>query len=131
MINSARTTLQEQGKEDTPPRLIAALTFGFWSALLGKEYENLWQTTLKNIAKREDGKGLRRKDFSNPLGTIRSLRNRLAHHETVLHWNLPKHYNNIIQLTRWLSPVAADWCEECCRFKTIYPEEGIALIFDS
>jgi hypothetical protein len=107
--------------------MVASLTFGYWTAMLGKEYENLWQTTLKDIARREDGKGLRRKDFTKSIGAIRTLRNRLAHHETVLHWGLPKHYGNILQLITWLSPVAADWCTACSRFDTLYPTDGIKL----
>lgn len=131
MIAKARKELAEQGKDDTPARIVAALTFGFWTAMLGKEYENLWQTTLKDIAKREDGKGLRRKDFTKSLGAIRTLRNRLAHHETVLHWDLRKHHANILQLTGWLSPVAADWCKACGRFESLYPEEGVVLMFNA
>lgn len=80
--------------------------------MLAKEYEDLWQKTLKDIARREDGKGLRRKDFSTPFGPIRMLRNRIAHHEPILHWNLPKHYSAILKMTEWLSPVAAAWCRD-------------------
>jgi hypothetical protein len=131
MIAKARKELAEQGKADTPARIVAALTFGFWTAMLGKEYENLWQMTLKDIAKREDGKGLRRKDFTKSLGAIRTLRNRLAHHETVLHWDLRKHHANIMQLTGWLSPVAADWCKVYGRFENLYPKEGVELVFNA
>ncbi|RMC62511.1 Abi family protein [Sinorhizobium meliloti] len=130
MIAKARKDLGEQGKGDTPARIIAALTFGFWTAMLGKEYENLWQTTLKDIGKREDGKGLRRKDFTRSLSSIRTLRNRLAHHETVLYWDLRKHYANILQMTGWLSPVAADWCRAYCRFESLYPVDGVVLVVD-
>lgn len=130
MIAGARNDLTDHGKDDTPARIVAALTFGFWTAMLGKEYEDLWQKTLKDIAKREDGKGLRRKDFTRSLSSIRTLRNRLAHHETVLYWNLRKHYANIIQMTSWLSPVAADWCRAYCRFESLYPVEGIDLHSD-
>ncbi|WFP61436.1 Abi family protein [Mesorhizobium sp. WSM4904] len=128
MLEKARIDLREKGKDETPGRIVASLTFGYWTALLGKEYENLWQITLKDIARREDGKGLRRKDITKSLGAIRTLRNRLAHHETVLHWDLPKHYGNIIQLITWLSPVAAEWCISCSRFDALYPKEGIPLI---
>lgn len=127
MLAKARQDLADQKKDDTPSRVVAAVTFGFWTAILGKEYENLWQKTLNAIARREDGKGLRRKDFTRSLGAIRMLRNRLAHHETVLYWNLPKHYASILQLTAWLSPVAADWSKDHCRFERIYPEGGIVL----
>jgi len=128
MLEKARIDLREKGKDETPGRIVASLTFGYWTAMLGKEYENLWQITMKDIARREDGKGLRRKDFTRSLGAIRTLRNRLAHHETVLHWDLPKHYGNIIQLITWLSPVAAEWCTSCSRFDALYPKEGIPLI---
>ncbi len=128
MLAKARADLIENNKPETPGAMVAALTFGFWTAMLGREYEDLWQTTLKDIAKRDDGKGLRRKDFTKPLGPIRTLRNRLAHHETVLHWDLRKHYANVMQMIRWLSPVAADWCHACSRFGGIYPDEGIVLL---
>lgn len=131
MIAKARKELADQGKDDIPARIVAAVTFGFWTAMLGKEYENLWQTTLKDMAKREDGKGLRRKDFTKSLGAIRTLRNRLAHHETVLYWDLRKHYANILQMTGWLSPVAADWCRAYCRFESLYPVDGVALVIDT
>lgn len=129
MLARARDDLTDKGKDHTPARIVASLTFGFWTAMLGKEYETLWQQTLKSIAKREDGKGLRRKDFTRSLSPIRTLRNRLAHHETVLYWDLPKHYGNIVQMISWLSPVAADWCRAHCRFQSLYPVEGITLIF--
>ena len=96
--------------------------------MLGKEYETLWQTTLHAIARREDGKGLRRKDFAKPLAPVRSLRNRIAHHEPVLHWDLRKHYESILLMTYWLSPVAAEWCRACARFEELYPEGGVTLV---
>ena len=108
--------IQREGKEATPGRIVAALTFSFWTAMFGKDYETLWQTTLHRIAARPDGKGLKRKDFSGPLTPIRVLRNRIAHHEPIIAWNLPKHYDKIIELTGWLSPVAAEWCTANSRF---------------
>jgi hypothetical protein len=51
----------------TPGRIVAALSFGFWTAMFGPHYEGLWRTTLHRIAARQDGKRLRRKDFSGPL----------------------------------------------------------------
>lgn len=127
MLAKARKDIEDARKSETPGRMVAALTFGYWTAMLGKEYEDLWQQTLKDIARREDGKGLTRKAFSKPLAPIRTLRNRIAHHEPILYWSLPKHYGAIIQLTGWLSPVAAEWCRDCSRFEAIYPEGGVAL----
>ena len=76
---------------------------------------------------REDGKGLRRKDFSKPLTPIRVLRNRIAHHEPILYWDLPKHYDAILRVTGWLSAPAATWCLTYSRFTAVYPAERIIL----
>lgn len=128
MLTKAREQLAEGRKEDSSDNVVAALTFGFWTALVGKEYETLWQTTLNAIAKRDDGKGLRRKDFSGPLAPIRLLRNRVAHHEPIIHWSLPKHYEAITRMTGWLSPAAAEWTRSYSRFDSFYPAEGIKLV---
>ena len=127
MLLKARQDMVDAKKEEASGRMIAALTFGYWTAMFGKEYEDLWQTTLKDIARREDGKGLTRKAFSKPLAPIRTLRNRIAHHEPILYWTLPKHYEAVLQLTAWLSPVAAEWCRDHSRFAETYPAEGVDL----
>lgn len=119
--------IEEFREEPTPGDLVAALTFSFWTSMLSPAYEDLWQTTLHRIARREDGKGLRRKDLSGPLNTIRTLRNRVAHHEPILAWNLPKHHEKIIQITYWLSPAAAYWCRSHSRFEEVQPADSIVL----
>jgi len=126
-LAKAHEELAEEGKAPTPGRIVAALTFSFWTSMLSPDYETLWQRTLHRIARREDDKGLRRKDMSGPLTPIRTSRNRVAHHEPIIQWNLPKHYWNIVRLTRWLSPAAADWCERHSRFPSVHPADRIAL----
>ena len=58
---------------------MSSLTFSFWTSMLAPACEDMWQTTL----------------------------NRIAHHEPIMHWNLDKHYANILRITGWLSPAAA------------------------
>ena len=119
--------VREGRREPTPGRIVAALTFSFWTAMFGKEYETLWQTTLHRIGRRADGKGLTRKHFSGPLADIRTLRNRIAHHEPIIMWDLAQRYRKIIELTGWLSPAAAQWCEAHSRFPDAYPRDPIYL----
>jgi hypothetical protein len=128
MLAKARNDLAEAGKDDAPGRVVAALTFGYWTAMLGKEYENLWQRKLHGIARRDDGKGLSRKALSTPLTRMRLLRNRIMHHEPILHWSLPEHHDGMRQVTRWLSIPAADWCESVDRFSEVYPDGGYQLV---
>lgn len=119
-ITEAREGLRRRGRATTPGRVVASLTFGFWTTLLGPDYENLWQQTLKRIACRDDGRGLRRKDFSSSLKPIRDLRNRVAHHEPIINLPLLAHYEDVLRLTRWLSPVAADWCASRSTFNAVW-----------
>ena len=126
-VKEAIAELAAEGKEATPGRVVAALTFSFWTAMLAPAYETLWQTDLHRIARREDGKGLRRKDLSSLLTPIRILRNRVAHHEPILAWNLPKHHAAVLRLTKWLSPAAAAWSHRFDRFDEVHPLERIEL----
>ncbi len=128
-VADAIAELEEAGKEPTAGRIVAALSFSFWTAMFSPTYEGLWRSTLKGIAKR-DGRGLVRKDFSRPLTQIRLLRNRIAHHEPILHWDLRRHHAALRELTQWLSPPAHGWSEPLDRFDAVYPAEGIILARD-
>lgn len=67
----------------TDGKVIAELTLYFWKRLYGAEYEQtLWRTTLK---KTFPNKRLTRAHVARELEQIYQSRNRLAHHETVLH----------------------------------------------
>ncbi|MDZ3835967.1 MAG: Abi family protein [Rhodospirillales bacterium] len=126
-LTKAMQGLRDNMKEVSAGGVVAALTFSFWTAMFSPVYEDLWQTTLHRVARRENGKGLRRKDLAAPLAHIRVLRNRVAHHEPVLHWDLPKHYDRILEVTRWLSAPADDWCVTYSRFPTVHPEQRVVL----
>lgn len=127
-LDKAKADLAANHKPLEPGRVVAALTFGYWTAFFGKDYEQLWRQTLKAIARRPDGRQLSRKDFATPLAKLRPLRNRMAHHEPILDWNLPQHYATIVEMTGWLSPAAAHWLQECSRFTATYPVQGITLV---
>jgi hypothetical protein len=118
--------LEEEGKEPTAGRVIAALSFSFWTTMFSPAYEPLWRSTLHQIASRE-GRGLNRKDFSRPLTQVRVLRNRIAHHEPILHWDLRRHHRAVMDLTQWLSPPAFSWSEPIDRFEKVYPMGGVIL----
>lgn len=129
-VAAAVADLEHDGKDATPGRIIAALSFSFWTAMFSPAYETLWRATLKDIAHR-DGKTLSRKDFSKPLTQVRLLRNRVAHHEPLLHWNLRRHHDAMRQLTLWLSPPAHAWSEPLDRFDAVYPAPGALLQRDA
>jgi len=64
-------------------KIIAEITFHFWKKIYGSEYEHsLWKPTLK---KTFPHKSVKRSDVAIHLENIYQARNRLAHHEPVLH----------------------------------------------
>lgn len=126
-IGEAKISLVRDKKPLEPGRVVASLSFGFWTACLGKKYEDMWRRHLRNAFKHAPS-GTRRKTVNTPLTQIRLLRNRIAHHEPILRYNLPDRYSRIVEITNWLSPIASQWVERHCRFQNIYHEE-LAAIF--
>lgn len=126
-LPDAKADLVAKGKKPESGRVVAALTFGYWTAFFGRAYEEEWRRTLHRIAKRRDGKSLARKQFAGPLSDIRELRNRIAHHEPILMHNLSRQHDTIMELIGWLSPAAAAWCASIDDFNTHYPQGGYLL----
>jgi hypothetical protein len=126
-VANAVTALIKDGKAPLPGRVVAALTFSFWTAMISPAYEDLWRSTLNAVATKQDGKRLARKQLSRPLMPIRVLRNRIAHHEPILHWDLPKHHDLMVEIATWLSPATARWCADIDRFAEVFPEDGYVL----
>ncbi len=123
MLENAKQDVGATSLRKIPSALIPALTFGYWAAFLGPEYEQLWRASLHKIA-RADGKYMGRKQLSSRLAPVRKLRNRIAHYEPILHWDLPKTYADMLQLIEWLSPSAAFWCRAHCRFEAVWAAQG-------
>lgn len=123
-ISEAQLELAREKRPLEPGRVVAGLTFGFWTACLSGPYdETLWRKG--GLAKAFGGTGEKpkRSKVNGLLNPIRKLRNRIAHHEPILYWDLNKHYRNMMLLTRWLVPAAADWCEVQSGFDRVYDPE--------
>jgi hypothetical protein len=118
-INDAKSSLQFQRKPLDHSRMIAELNFGFWVGLLGRQYENLWRSQLRQIFINTPSP-LLRKDAHKALNEIRFLRNRIAHHEAILQRRLLEEHALILTVIRWLCAVTADWIAHHSRFDEVY-----------
>jgi hypothetical protein len=86
----------------TPGKIVAELTFGFWASLVTKVREHdVWTPYVSRafISPRPE-----RKEVNRRMVAINGLRNRVAHHEPLINYDLDKMHNRILDLCGWISP---------------------------
>ena len=104
-----KNILLSLNEEENPGQLIASLSFGFWTSFFGRFHEELWRHELRFIFAHTP---LNRKKISEYLKEIRTLRNRIAHHECILKKDCVKIRNISFELIGWLSPIALKWLQD-------------------
>jgi hypothetical protein len=122
-IQDAVERILDDGKDPTPGSVVAELMFGFWVSLFGTDYaqtlfdQHLWKCFPHTKAKR--------KDVAKKLKIIRYLRNRVAHHESVIGKlghvrDLTKDVGSILELVGWVCPITAKWIAAYSSFDAQY-----------
>jgi len=118
------------GLNATPGKVIAELSFSFWTGLIAKQYHaSLWTPYLR---KAFPNTSLSRGRVFFRLETIKHLRNRLAHHERILTsrgelWAGYQRYiklSDISECAEWICPDTARWL--MAKFR--YREAGMILL---
>lgn len=99
----ARAKMRRQHIAVSDGKIIAELTLHFWKRLYGPDYEQtLWKTSLKRTF---PYKNLKRATVAEHLERVYQARNRLAHHEPVLHHRFHETTNSIQFLVQHLGAV--------------------------
>lgn len=89
-------------------KLIAGLSFDFWSNLFRREYANLWHTRV-GIAFPHLPSGEGKEKIQTLVRDINKLRNRIAHHEHLLNFNIHNQLSNMVELTKLRCRITSDW----------------------
>ncbi|WP_420030783.1 hypothetical protein ACN429_25820 (plasmid) [Pseudomonas oryzihabitans] len=109
-IKSAVDMLGRRNEDPLPDKVLAELTFGFWVSLFNTDQTPIWKEL--RLVFPSCPKPLRqRKNISKALNQVRSLRNRVFHHEPLL-WLTPElidQHRTGVQVIGWLAPELADW----------------------
>jgi hypothetical protein len=121
-LAAAKSSVLAAGKQLTPGRIVAELSFGFWTALLAGRYEKrLWVPHLHRAfphafvqsESRRTTAGARpklsRRTIAYRLDRIRYLRNRIAHHEPIIRRSFYADFTDIVEATAWICPTTAAW----------------------
>jgi hypothetical protein len=132
-LNAAREELRRAEKTATPGGMVAELSFGFWTGLFEVRYENprhglslLWPSLLRRVLprlpKQIDGRhGNQRHAVYGRLTRIRKLRNRVFHHERILHWtDLERQHAAMVETLAWISPEIQSLAPLVDRFPQVY-----------
>ncbi len=131
-VAEAKATLQRNRKPLTAGRIVAELTFGFWTGFFNNSH-----------ARTGIGAFLSRKAFPHAPATeqyqakldrrwqdIRDLRNRVFHHERILHWtDLDARRLAILEIISWISPELHDLAQALDRF-ALLRKDGLAPWID-
>ena len=120
-VAEAEKAIRNGQKDLTPGRVVSQLTLGFWTALIGSVYEKaLWvpclhrafPTATKSLllsTGQEKVVTIARHEISKRVNEIKTLRNRIAHHECILPLASEKTYCDIVEAIHWLCPTTAIW----------------------
>lgn len=105
-VQCATDEIVKNGKAVEPGRLVAELSFGFWTSLLDRRYERLLWPHLLRPSFPHMPAGIRnRHTLSRRFTDLRKLRNRVFHHEPI--WSRPNllhEHTEIVDTVGWICP---------------------------
>lgn len=114
-LAEAQKTLSAKKKQITPGRVVAELSFGFWVSLCSKQYlVALFIPCLKGAFRQR----LSRAVIFDRLDRLRILRNRVAHHESIIGRDLKEDYRNTVEAISWVCVISSRWVESTSCFMT-------------
>ena len=126
--NDVKNECKNSSKNFTTGKVIANLTFGFWTNICLKKYNSkIW--TKKGFFKGvfvnyPTNKQQQIHTISNTLNSIRKLRNRVFHYERILKnpTSLLNKYNEIIEIINYLPVVDSTILHDTSDFLKVYNE---------
>lgn len=105
-VREARQLLENRGKPITRGRIVAELSFGFWTGLFANVYDtDLWRTTLHTVVYPR----MQRHELFDQLDRLRTLRNRIAHHEPIIQRRLLEDHDRMMNLLERMCPETWQW----------------------
>lgn len=111
-LRKARKRATRDGKvTETPGKVVAELSFGFWRYLFEKRYlTSIWVPAMHAAFPRgaEDLR-VRREDAQRLMQQLHFIRNRAAHHEPIHNRTLQEDLDAAIQISAWISPITSEW----------------------
>ena len=120
-IQDARKTILKEKQQITPGKLIAELPFGFWTSLFDSRFERILWKDLRLAFPRCPKVERQRRNVSSKLNSIRKLRNRIFHHESIA-WSynaLIAYKVEILEGIDWLNGDLTEYFSDTIRIEEV------------
>ena len=103
-------------------KIVAELTFGFWTSLFNKQYARLFWRPLMFAFKELDNEQKHRDKIAYKLNQVRKFRNRIFHYEPICNdlFALKTNHSNIIDILNWLDKDLVAWTLTNENFEILY-----------
>jgi hypothetical protein len=124
-LDKAQKYIRDRRETLSTDKVVAELTFGFWSSLFNRAYELVLWKQLRLAFPHLPKPDRQRATVSATINTVRQLRNRVYHHEPVA-WRLPQlrqQYEQVCILLGWLDPQLLTWLQPIDRFPAVWQAE--------
>ena len=107
-IDKAKESILEAAEIVTPGRVVAEVNLGFWVRLIGGYYDKtLWTPYIRRVFPLK----VKRRVLHGRLMSLKSLRNRIAHHQRIIGGkrDLTQDYADLLETIAWISPTVSEW----------------------
>lgn len=128
-VQAARDELQRNNAPQNAGRIVAELSFGFWTTILSGPYEqHFWRPNnyrpLRQVVPRMPYRERTRVKVHDRVNDLRGLRNRVFHYEPV--WNRPtlaQDHANLLETIGWISPELRKTIKQFDRFPRVLQQD--------
>ena len=120
-VSFAQMQIIKRHEPVTPSKVIAELTFGFWTKLFNSEFDLILWKDLRRAFPYMPKAIRQRKYVSAPINNFRNLRNRIFHNEPIC-WKLTKLkeiHDQMVEVLGWINKELPEWIAPFDRFTSV------------
>lgn len=123
-VKIAKSKIAKNRQQLSSDKIIAELTFGFWTSLFNKQYARQFWRPLMYAFKELEKEQKQRNKIAFKLNQIRKFRNRIFHYEPICNdlAALKTNHHNIIEILNWLDKDLVAWTLTDNNFDILYME---------
>jgi hypothetical protein len=121
-VNQAKESLSKCRKPHTAGRIVAELTFAFWTGFFNNCHARtgIGSYLAKTVFPHASAQDQYLSKLDKRWQHIRDLRNRVFHHERILHWKyLDAQHQAILEMIGWMTPNLRNLASTLDRFASI------------